>query len=1009
MNIIPGIQKQVFEDTSMLLTERKEVIDHLYDLRSDHLATESRLKWTAKFAPVLTCEEGSDTAVSDYSHDFGTPTTTTLKSLMGTLPKCGAGAKSYAEDKLLKFLLKSSKQFNGRISEVNGELEMLVGNGTRFDNKHTEPTAFETDGYFSKIKGNQYTAVDLGAMGWDDSMSSLNRNITKARNKFVKNKGEGKKKAATQAVVPILQLAIQYFTRATRVYIIDDIHSTAFVEQIKTKGEEGGRPFWCYLQTAQTIFDPAGKMSPTTRPDVFQNVDYGWYDMRTDPSQEIDYEYKKVFKYPLIPDDFASTKPITDSKQKLVVRNDVWLTMTGNTSDPTSYKVNFFTKIADGSYAVFDNTSAAIKNRTYMSTKIMDVLSKLTTLKKPEEGRKAHMIAKRFGDQSQAEVTCDHAIPYLYTDTNGDIVSDTSNGKHLFVTKDRIAVVAALSYGAPMVLHIKSGNPKNKLHNILYINNELIEISDEAKTELIAEVEAYNEDQSTNEEIFNADKTIADIQVKFAEFSDLLKKSPEKDFIKYVENISAATITCMALDRFKQDIEDTKTIINREIVIPVDLVNDEDYNRMRKQLTEFRLKESTIGKLITDAKEFISQNQFLAPIPTTPSTSWLWPSKRNSAPSNLKELRFAWTQTNNHISTISTTYAGQFTIGCIIRCPEILQEYGGVVDVIYQYLTGQWMEIVQTPDQGFAPKRPREDQYGGSETMTEETMTEEIQQSPAKRQFSGSGVMGGSSLPFPIDLSRPFRVAIRDKDDWTIGLPKNRFGQIMSTQLIDTRFAIAALAIIYDSPDLIYLKYHQAKVFVDEYLLSTPDRGFAPNYQVEQPDDEKAINDLHTEISYLHRYVTDASPKLEFKARVLDILWNIRGNKTKELFEPNRWGGWTTYSTQAEDNVYHAGTDTDEELDPIVQVNEYARSILGTIYDDNDIDTDEGTIPNSDSSLRIRITAAGFIDERCGFFINCVKPILYIEDSYIKRRQDTRSASAIAETQVVKPPFLGLL
>jgi len=670
--------------------------------------------------------------------------------------------------------------------------------------------------------------------------------------------------------------------------------------------------------------------------------------------------------------------------------------MTGNTSDPTSYKVNFFTKIADGSYAVFDNTSAAIKNRTYMSTKIMDILSKTDTLKNTE-GQKAHMIAKRFGDQSQAEVTCDHAIPYLYKDGD-EIVSDTSNGKHLFVTKDRIAVVAALSYGAPMVLHIKSGNPKDKLHNILYINNELIEIPDDAKEELITEVEAYNDDQSTNEVIFDASSTIARIKGRFAEFSGLLEKSPEKDFIKYVENISAATITCMALDRFKQDIEDTKTIIDMKIVTPVGLGNDEDYNRMRKQLTEFRLKEGTLGKLITDADAFISRNLFLAPIPTSPTGSWFRP-RRNSTPSNLKELRFAWTQTNNHISTISITDAEQFTRGCIRRCPAILQNTADE-DKIYSLLTGQVMEIIRTPDQGFAPKRVR---GGGSETINA-TDVQDVQQRPANRQFFGSGVVGGSSLP--VDIMRPFQVAIRDKDDWTIGLPKNELGQIMSTQLIDTRFAIAVLAIIYDSPGLIYLKYHQAKVFVDEYLRTTPDQGFAPSRQVEQPDDEKAINNLHTEISYLHRYVTDASPKLEFKARVLDILWNIRGNKTKELFEPNRWG----WITPAEDNVYHAETETDEELDPIVQVNEYARSILGTIDSDEDeINPKEGTIPNSNSSLRIRITAAGFIDERCGFFINCVKPILYIEDSSIKRLQTTKSASAIAETQVVKPiSFLGL-
>ena len=999
MNIIPGVQKQVFEDTSLLLEKRKKVIDILYELRSDRFAPESQRNWEANFAPVLTCEEGSKTAVSDYSHDFGKPDKIVLRRLMDTLPKCGADVESYTEAKLLESLLNSRNQFNGRISEANGELEMLVGNGTKFNRDNTKPSNFKEDEGFYKIEGKQYTAVDLGTMGWDKSMSSLNRNIAKARNKFVKKSGLGKKLDTPRSVDPILQRAIQKFTRAERVYIIDDIHSTAFVEQIKTKRGEGDPSFWCYLQTAQTIFDPAGKMSPATKPDVFKNVDYGWYDMRTDSSQNINAEYKKVFKYPLTPDEFDSETTITDSKQKLVVRNDVWLTMTGNTSDPSSYKVNFFTKIADGSYAVFDNTSAAIKNRTYMSTKIMDILSKLSTTD-GVEGQKAHMIAKRFGDQSQAEVTCDHAIPYLYKDVD-EIKSGTSNGKHIFVTKDRIAVVAALSYGAPMVLHIKSGNPKDKLHNILYINNELIEIPDTAKTELITKVEAYNDDQSTNEVIFDASAIIESIEGRFDEFSALLRE-PKADFIEYVENISAATITCMALDRFKQDIEDTKTIIDRKIVIPDGRVTDKDYNRMRKQLTDFRLKKGTLGKLIAVADDFILNNEFSALRPTLPTGRRSRSRSRNSVPTIIKELRFAWNKTNTHISTLySKELTQQFAIGCINRCPKILQDNKGDVDNIYNLLTGQTMEMVQTPNLGFAPKRDRD---GGSVTMTEE-----IQPIPATRKFFGSGVVGGESLP--IDLLRPYRVANMSSYDWTIGLPKNELGQIESTPLIDTRFAIAALAIIYDSPQLIYLKYHQAKVFVDEYRRvkqTTPDQGFAPNYQVEQPDSEEAINDLHTEISYLHRYVTDDSPRLELKARVLDILWNIRGNKTKELFEPNR-PGYLWSSTPTEDNVYHAEIETDEEIDPIVQVNEYARSILGTIKPDDDtIDPDEGTIPNSDSSLRIMITSSGFLDERCGFFINCVKPILYIEDSYIKRYQTTKAANIIKGTGVVKPSFLGL-
>jgi hypothetical protein len=198
--------------------------------------------------------------------------------------------------------------------------------------------------------------------------------------------------------------------------------------------------------------------------------------------------------------------------------------------------------------------------------------------------------------------------------------------------------------------------------------------------------------------------------------------------------------------------------------------------------------------------------------------------------------------------------------------------------------------------------------------------------------------------------------------------PNWYYGQIQSSRALHARFAIAAIAIMYNEPQLIYLPYRDAEIFVNRYVddvIMSPQSAFAPASIAKMDEVQDTDDDLHTEIEYLHRYSTDPNPAIEFRARVLDILWNIRF--TKDISE----GYLLTPDDESVSDTY--------DLDPVVGMNDYARAILGeyNALDDYTVsDAKTGVMPLTDSSIRIYLTSKGVLDRRCGFYKNCVFPIL---------------------------------
>jgi hypothetical protein len=419
------------------------------------------------FAVEFKCTDGQELAAADTKHDFKNIDMDIIKEI---LPSCSLSEGSDSSEPN-----DETKELNKILNYVMGEdnisddstRNILLSGGDLPKSSGMWSHPPRDDQVKNPIKGGHYYAFDLGNLRWDDKMSRIIQTI------------KGKPSAD-----PILETIIKENTnkKINKVFIIDDIHSTSFIEDIKSQKDKVTDPFWCVLQLAQTIYDPAGKITPKTKPSIFNspNIEFGWQDIRKEKtSGPIDttsvFETETLNLLALS----SNREIITDNITKLMLKNNAYLTISGNPLDYLSHKVSFMYKISDSEdkYAIFDNRSSAIKNRNYISTIIKDAMIGLGIKKKmsTKDGIKSHYIAKRIGDQGQANVCAEETISYIIEKDKDKFEARKTNGAHMFVSKDRLAIGSALLFNAPLILHLKAGKPKKDLHHILYIRNDLIE------------------------------------------------------------------------------------------------------------------------------------------------------------------------------------------------------------------------------------------------------------------------------------------------------------------------------------------------------------------------------------------------------------------------------------------------------------------------------------------------------------------------------------------------------
>ena len=974
-------QYEIFNDSKLSRLEKKKRIDELF---KERMKTDPDVeilfdKWNSAFAPKFRCEKGRELAFSDASHDFDK---IDIGVVNETLPPCAENKTAFNEETELTKIL--SYIFDTTIDPATNEILTMKGDKFPYTPASPPPSA-EWD-YTTPVPSwsggkpdSEYVAYDLGGLGWNSSMSSLNRKINKISAKFVKSKGKPKAITPETLPAPVLEQTIRYAVSGIeKVYIIDDIHSTAFVENIKARATTQRDPFWCYLQTPQTIFDPAGKMTPETKPDIFKqgsNVEYGWYDIRSGDRQGAPIIPGEIgTKTILYPSADKNSAIITESKQKLMTRNDVFLTVKGPIDEPRNHVVNFFTKVADNSFAVFDSTSSAINNRNYLSTRIIDYIATNTEKLSQSLGMRTHFIAKRFGDQGQAEVGCETTIPYI-KQVNGTAVPDTTNGKHLFVSKDRLAIGAALLFGAPMILHMKSGSPKDRLHNILYIHRSLMEIRTEDFRNIMDDI------RKINAEITRMKTEIEELGIESfcseqtEKFDEILLGRESTGFLEYT-NLVDANIPAYIVCKNTQSIIEPFTLIE-----PVDKPNvsfitslfDQagaqiEYARVlalyRKAVDEL----STAAKIVNNFGQIFKDGTVNTEV--TPTASVVTTSRRGrtaTTPNTMSELRTLWKPIAIKLYAHERTdnLLNAFSLQCIIQT-DIPGDPNSKLDI----LTRNRPEIVR--ELGFAPTFTQTIYETPPRIEQKRYRTEEVEKFP--------GMGRTAAMRSPVDVIRSSGIiSTRPENAWYDKLGINAYGQIVSSRLLTLRFARAMIILLYDMPELLKKDWGQIEQIINDYIYDEEENGFAPTArQIKQAgldliDKSELDEQLHTEIDYLYNCYKD-SPFVvdEFRTKVLRILWYIQSvrdssikfsSKASEvLHEKPRFAG----DEPGEDSIDEGRDD----LDPVVVANDFVRVILGS--DLGGQPSPLAPISNDDQSIRIIFTNEGHIKKSCGFYRNCI-------------------------------------
>lgn len=1021
MELLQKQLRNVINNNNIPIDEKALLINDL------KLLIDSQYMSSNGFNPQFTCDMGKETAASDIKHDFKIVDLTLIRE---TLPSnCGSNELAALDESVeLKKIIQYVMGEKIKVLDEDGEFEndlsddiltlLIQGGDVELEQKTSN--VWSKTGKNSPIEGDEYTAYDLGNLEWKPSLSTISKKGKKVKEIFSKQRGKKSSKTpsidTTNSTIPVIQNIIQgEISNAERVYIIDDIHSTAFIENIKSKSDSTKPPFWCYLQTPQTIFDPAGKITPITKPDVFKsgNVDFGWYDIRKTktlgkvvPTRSTESE---ILHYPAVEN--VKDGIIKENRMKLMLKNEVHLTIKGNATDYLSHKVNFFSKISSSKniFAVFDNQSSAIKNRNYTATNIIETISniiakitnkslyKLST----KLGIKSHYVAKRFGDQGQANSTCAAMIPYIQQ-TNDGFEAKQSNGLHMFVSKDRLAIAAALLFNSPLILHLKAGAPKSGLHNILYIRNDLKQVTKKHYDTINNLIENTNNNLSTLKSKIRDKLTekADNISSQIQKYNELVNNQDTKiniyDYTLMVERNLSGYIKCeiikKQIDDIPENFDSTKPI--SKLTWSKRLL---DMTKIRKTLTD-KVKEiqslnTLIGKL-TDIVDLNDQDiEINTILPSeTESTSVRRSSRRSGPsslpPSNMSELRKLWKPVYDRIYMYSGDgeTSNAFTQGCAVRSTNISD-----INNIVEQLNSNKPHIIRESVGGDAPQLQQ---------RSNGTVTEVIYEYPKIQQpvFTDKGLSIEESMsPRDFILGWIANKPYIPRSGWVEKLKTNNKGQIISDRLLDIETGANIIAVLTDVSKVLRLDPYEKDQLISDFVTSYKQpvgiSGFSPDIylnfedidETEEDDHGTLEDEMHTEIDHFNKAYGDlvGDTKSQFMSIVLDILWKCQNTKDniRKFVKPvkNKISGITgERGTGNEQTDVIRIDESKDDMDPVLEINKYAHDLILTENDTTEENptTDADWKIDDNKSIRIMFRNDGFMKHSCGFYINCILPLL---------------------------------
>ena len=575
----------------------------------------------------------------------------------------------------------------------------------------------------------------------------------------------------------------------------------------------------------------------------------------------------------------------------------------------------------------------------------------------------------------------------------------------MFVSKDRLAIAAALLFNSPLILHLKAGTPKSGLHNILYIRNDLKQITKKDYDMVNELIETTNNNLTILKSKINdrlSEKT-DNISAQIQKYNEIVNNPDTNvniyDYISMAERNLSGYIQCeiikKQINEIPEDFDSTKPIT--EIKWSSRL---KDMTKIRKIMTDKVKEVQTLNTIIGKLTDIVDSSEEDVEIDTTlpsdtESPSVMRRSRRSGPstlpPSNMNELRKMWKPVYDRIYMYSGDgeTSNAFTQGCAIRVPYISN-----VDNIIEQLNLNKPHIIRESVGGDSPLIQQRNSGRVTEVIYENP---EIKQ-PKSTVFAGKGLSIGESMsPKDFILGWISNKPYIPRSGWVERLKTNNKGQIISDRLLDIETGANIIAVLADVSKVLRLDpYEKDKLisdFVTNYKQPVGISGFSPDIYLNFEDVDNAQendygtleDEMHTEIDNFNKAYGNivGDTKSQFMSIVLDILWKSQNMKDniRKFIKPDK-GKIPGISEERgagneQDDVIMLDERKDD-MDPVLEINKYAYNLILTDSEteEDELITDADWKLENNKSIRIMFRADGFMKHSCGFYINCVLPLL---------------------------------
>ena len=270
-----------------------------------------------------------------------------------------------------------------------------------------------------------------------------------------------------------IQEALNELGLTEDVFIVCDVAYSNFRNDLMYADRKKNQIFY-WLQTGQTLIDPAGKTTYSTP---------AGRKIFSDPNIKLKFAFQPtesdMTEYPVWPEGEtkidrsgtqASEQVMCNSKKTYLQVQSV----ADNSKDWNKHKAILLveTKNSSDKWCILDSKTCEKSEKTFSGFKniwksIKNFFKK--DAQQAELTQEYHLYGKRFGDGSQAAKTTQKSFPYYPVDKDGNAGNlNMTNGNHMLASFDKICVGTGLGYLAPIVVYCQNNGM------ILFVRNDII-------------------------------------------------------------------------------------------------------------------------------------------------------------------------------------------------------------------------------------------------------------------------------------------------------------------------------------------------------------------------------------------------------------------------------------------------------------------------------------------------------------------------------------------------------